>query len=107
MTAAAMFSTMCCFPSSFFDSSVVKYSLEYCSPSGSTASPRYLTIIAHWQTMLVVERLEPLTGLARDHRIALVSPGAVDTSALDAGFRAGALTRDPDGHGLVLVTASR
>ena len=41
----------------------------------------------------------PLLSLARDHRITLVSPGPVETASLPLGFRAGALTRDPDGHG--------
>jgi len=44
-----------------------------------------------------------LLGLARDHRIALVSPGSVDGTPPALGFRAGALTRDPDGHGMRLV----
>jgi len=79
--------------------------LEYLAPRDGRPAPSDLRAndIAHWQTTLVTDRLDPLVGLARDHRIALVSPGAVDTTPLTAGFRAGALTRDPDGHGLRLV----
>jgi catechol 2,3-dioxygenase-like lactoylglutathione lyase family enzyme len=79
--------------------------LEYLAPRDGRPAPYDLRAndIAHWQTTLVTDRLDPLVGLARDHRIALVSPGAVDTTPLTAGFRAGALTRDPDGHGLRLV----
>jgi catechol 2,3-dioxygenase-like lactoylglutathione lyase family enzyme len=79
--------------------------LEYLAPRDGRSAPSDLRAndIAHWQTTLVTDRLDPLVGLARDHRIALVSPGAVDTTELTAGFRAGALTRDPDGHGMRLV----
>jgi catechol 2,3-dioxygenase-like lactoylglutathione lyase family enzyme len=79
--------------------------LEYLAPRDGRPAPSDLRAndIAHWQTTLVTDRLDPLVGLARDHRIALVSPGAVDTTPLTAGFRTGALTRDPDGHGLRLV----
>ena len=35
--------------------------------------------------------------------ITLVSPGSVDAAPLSLGFRTGALTRDPDGHGMRLV----
>ena len=48
-------------------------------------------------------RLEPLLPLARRHRIALVSPGPVAELADSRRFRSGALTRDPDGHGLRIV----
>ena len=59
--------------------------------------------IAHWQTTLVTEHLDPVLSLARDHRLALVSPGSIDAAALSLGFRIGALARDPDGHGMRLV----
>jgi len=59
--------------------------------------------IAHWQTTLVAERLDTLVGLARDHRLSLVSPGPVDGLTLSLGFRTASLTRDPDGYGIRLV----
>jgi len=79
--------------------------LEYLAPRDGRPSPADLRAndIAHWQTTLTIERLEPLVGLAREHRITLVSPGSVDAAALPIGFRAGALARDPDGHGMRLV----
>ena len=79
--------------------------LEYLAPRDGRRAPGDLRAndIAHWQTTLTTERLEPLVGLAREHRITLVSPGSVDAAALPIGFRTGALARDPDGHGLRLV----
>jgi catechol 2,3-dioxygenase-like lactoylglutathione lyase family enzyme len=60
--------------------------------------------VEHWQTTLVTERLDSLLGLAREHRVALVSPGPVDVASLSLGFQTGALGRDPDGHGLRFIT---
>ena len=79
--------------------------LEYLAPRDGRPAPRDLRAndIAHWQTTLITERLDPLVDLARDHRLALVSPGTVDTGQLSVGFRKGALARDPDGHGMRLV----
>ena len=79
--------------------------LEYLAPRDGRPAPNDLRAndIAHWQTTVVAERLEPLLGLARDHRVTLVSPGAVDTAPLPLGFRTGSLIRDPDGHAMRLV----
>lgn len=79
--------------------------LEYLAPRDGRPVPSDLRAndVAHWQTTLVTERLEPLVGLAREHRLALVSPGTVNTALLSLGFREGSLTRDPDGHGMRLV----
>jgi catechol 2,3-dioxygenase-like lactoylglutathione lyase family enzyme len=79
--------------------------LEYLAPRDGRPAPHDLRAndVAHWQTTLVTEHLDPLLGLARDHRITLVSSGAVDAEPLPLGFRIGALTRDPDGHGMRLV----
>jgi catechol 2,3-dioxygenase-like lactoylglutathione lyase family enzyme len=79
--------------------------LEYLAPRDGRPTPADLRAndIAHWQTTLVTDRLDPLVGIARDHRISLVSPGAVDVLPPSIGFRTGSLTRDPDGHGLRLV----
>jgi catechol 2,3-dioxygenase-like lactoylglutathione lyase family enzyme len=79
--------------------------LEYLAPRDGRPAPTDLRAndIAHWQTTLVADRLDPLLTLARDHQIALVSPGAVETKDLSADFRSAALTRDPDGHGLRLI----
>lgn len=78
--------------------------LEYLAPRDGRAAPIDLRAndIAHWQTTLVASTLEPLLPLARAHQIALVSPGPVmDVARMS--FRAGALTRDPDGHGLRVI----
>ena len=79
--------------------------LEYLAPRDGRPAPADLRAndIAHWQTTIVTGSLEPLIGSARDHRVALVSPGAVDVADAQAAFRSGALTRDPDGHGMRLV----
>jgi len=79
--------------------------LEYLAPRDGRAAPDDLRAndVAHWQTTLVTDSLEGLLPLARSHRIALVSPGPVDAEAPSLGFRSGALTRDPDGHGMRLV----
>jgi catechol 2,3-dioxygenase-like lactoylglutathione lyase family enzyme len=79
--------------------------LEYLAPRDGRPAPVDLRAndIGHWQTTLMTERLEPLLPLARDHRITLVSPGSVTTAPLPLGFSAGALARDPDGHGMRLI----
>jgi catechol 2,3-dioxygenase-like lactoylglutathione lyase family enzyme len=79
--------------------------LEYLAPRDGRPAPGDLRAndVAHWQTTLITEGLDPLLGLARDHRITLVSPGSVDGAPTSLGFRTGALTRDPDGHGMRLV----
>ena len=79
--------------------------LEYLAPRDGRPAPRDLRAndIEHWQTTLVAERLDSLIGLARDHRVALVSPGPVDAASLSLGFRTGALARDPDGHGIRFI----
>ena len=83
--------------------------LEYLAPRSGRAAPPDLQAndVAHWQTTLVVDRLDPLLPLARDHRITLVSPGSVDVSSPRLGFRTGALTRDPDGHAMRIVGGSQ
>ena len=79
--------------------------LEYLAPRDGRPAPADLRAndIAHWQTTLVVDRLDPLLALARDHRITLVSPGSVDLGDRRLGFATGALTRDPDGHAMRVI----
>jgi catechol 2,3-dioxygenase-like lactoylglutathione lyase family enzyme len=79
--------------------------LEYLAPRDGRAVAEDLRAndVLHWQTTLVADSLEGVLPLARSHRIALVSPGPVDADATSLGFRSGALTRDPDGHGMRLV----
>jgi len=79
--------------------------LEYLAPRDGQPAPDDLRAndVAHWQTTLVTASLDPILPLARAHRLSLVSPGPVDAHP-SLGFHAGALTRDPDGHGMRLVT---
>jgi catechol 2,3-dioxygenase-like lactoylglutathione lyase family enzyme len=79
--------------------------LEYLAPRDGRPAPGDLHAndVAHWQTTLVTARLDALVGLARAHRLGLVSPGPVDAASLPLGFRTGALARDPDGHGLRFI----
>jgi catechol 2,3-dioxygenase-like lactoylglutathione lyase family enzyme len=79
--------------------------LEYLAPRDGRGAPGDLKAndIGHWQTTLRAPQLEPLLALARSHQINLVSPGAVNEVSGFA-FRAGALTRDRDAHGLRLVS---
>lgn len=83
--------------------------LEYLAPGDGREAPVDLRAndVSHWQTTLVTPTLEPLLPLARAHRIALVSPGPVAADAAAPGFSEAALTRDPDGHGMRLVTAAK
>jgi catechol 2,3-dioxygenase-like lactoylglutathione lyase family enzyme len=76
--------------------------LEYLAPRDGRPAPLDLKSndLAHWQTTLLTTSLEPLLPLARSHRVSLVSPGPVDVTGHASGFRVGALTRDPDGHGI-------
>jgi catechol 2,3-dioxygenase-like lactoylglutathione lyase family enzyme len=78
--------------------------LEYLAPRDGRAAPADLRAndIAHWQTTLIAASLEQLMPLARTHQISLVSPGPV-TGVQGVPYAAGALTRDPDGHGLRIV----
>jgi catechol 2,3-dioxygenase-like lactoylglutathione lyase family enzyme len=79
--------------------------LEYLAPRDGRPAPVDLKAndIAHWETTLVADDLSPLLPLARRHLIALVSPGPVDALDDARRVRSGALTRDPDGHGLRIV----
>jgi catechol 2,3-dioxygenase-like lactoylglutathione lyase family enzyme len=79
--------------------------LEYLAPRDGRPAPSDLHAndISHWQTTIVTDSLDQLIESARDHRVALVSPGAIEVKAANAAFRTGALTRDPDGHGMRLV----
>ncbi len=79
--------------------------LEYLAPRDGRPAPGDLRAndLEHWQTTLVTERINSLVGLAREHRVALVSPGPVDAASLSLGFRTGSLARDPDGHGLRFI----
>jgi catechol 2,3-dioxygenase-like lactoylglutathione lyase family enzyme len=79
--------------------------LEYLAPRDGRNVPADLHAndIAHWQTSLGTANLAALLPLARAHKVSLVSPGPVDLRTTPLGFTTGALTRDPDGHGVRFV----
>jgi catechol 2,3-dioxygenase-like lactoylglutathione lyase family enzyme len=79
--------------------------LEYLAPRDGRPAPSDLRANdqSHWQTTLVTTRLDALLGLARHHRVALVSPGPVGDLPAGLMFSSGALARDADGHGLRFV----
>jgi catechol 2,3-dioxygenase-like lactoylglutathione lyase family enzyme len=79
--------------------------LDYLAPADGRPAPRDLRAndLAHWQTTVVVPRVDPVFELAPMRRFALVSPEAVDVERSAFGFARGALVRDPDGHGVRLV----
>ena len=83
--------------------------LEYLAPRDGRPAPADLRAndVAHWETTLVTSDLNGLIGLARDHRLALVSPGAIDVTPLSLGFRTAALTHDPDAHAMRLMESPR
>jgi hypothetical protein len=83
--------------------------LEYLAPGDGRDAPADLRAndIAHWQTTMVTRSLEPLLPLARAHKVFLVSPGGVDVERASLGFHSGALTRDPDGHGVRIVVGEK
>jgi catechol 2,3-dioxygenase-like lactoylglutathione lyase family enzyme len=82
--------------------------LEYLAPRDGNAPPDeiHANDIVQWQTTLMVDSLDALLALARGHRIALVSPTAVDLT-VPLGFHQAALTRDPDGHGMRFIVAAK
>ena len=79
--------------------------LEYLAPGDGRAAPadQRANDVGHWQTTLTTTSLDPLLPLARAHRVSLVSPGPIEVPEVALGFTAGALVRDPDGHGLRLI----
>ncbi|MFN7983569.1 MAG: VOC family protein [Vicinamibacterales bacterium] len=80
--------------------------LEYLAPRDGRPAPIDLRAndIAHWQTTLIADHVDGVLGLARDHRLSLVSPGPVDTSPLEDGSKSSALARDADGHAVLLTS---
>ena len=79
--------------------------LEYLAPRDGRPAPRDLRAndLAHWQTTIVVPDTRTLVDRASSHPpFTLVSPRAVRLDGLGVGDAA--LIRDPDGHGLQIVT---
>jgi len=79
--------------------------LEYLSPRDGRPAPLDLKAndLSHWQTRLVVPGLAATADALLRGRAAFVSPGVVELPVEVAGFPAGCLLRDPDGHALLLA----
>uniref|UniRef100_UPI00397831EC hypothetical protein n=1 Tax=Salmonella sp. SAL4431 TaxID=3159886 RepID=UPI00397831EC len=77
--------------------------LEYLAPRDGRPAPLDLKAndVAHWQTTMVAERVEDVPSLARLRLFSLVTPTPVQAPSSRSR---GALVRDPDGHGVRILT---
>jgi catechol 2,3-dioxygenase-like lactoylglutathione lyase family enzyme len=80
--------------------------LEYLAPRDGRPAPLDLRAndLAHWQTTLVTRAPERIFDLLRLRVFSLVSPATVTLPTPGLGFGRGVLVRDPDGHGMRLVS---
>jgi catechol 2,3-dioxygenase-like lactoylglutathione lyase family enzyme len=78
--------------------------LEYRAPRDGRPTPADLRAndVAHWQTTVVTA--DPAPMLERSRFFALVSPDVVTMPDDALGFARGILVRDPDGHGVRVVS---
>lgn len=78
--------------------------LEYRAPRDGRPAPHDLKAndIAHWQVTMTATGIERL--LRPTRLFQLVSPDVTPVDAARAGFSRGLLVRDPDGHGVRLVS---
>ncbi|MGH7387972.1 MAG: VOC family protein [Candidatus Rokuibacteriota bacterium] len=76
--------------------------LEYVTPRDGRPYPADARAndLAHWQTLVIVKEVEPVTRALRAGQFAFVSPGTVALGKSELGFREGFLLRDPDGHAM-------
>jgi hypothetical protein len=74
--------------------------LEYIAPSDGRPYPAdaRASDLFHWQTNFISTDVRDAEGRLRAGKSAFISPGAVDVSGGQAGFRRGLTVRDPDGH---------
>jgi catechol 2,3-dioxygenase-like lactoylglutathione lyase family enzyme len=79
--------------------------LEYLTPSGGRPTPSDIKSndIAHWQTKLIVPNAQIMWTTLRKSNTQFVSPGPVTLPESKLGFTNGMLTRDPDGHAIMLI----
>jgi catechol 2,3-dioxygenase-like lactoylglutathione lyase family enzyme len=80
--------------------------LEYLAPRDGRPAPLDLRAndVAHWQTTLVTRTPERIFDLLPLRVFSLVSPSTVTLPTPSLGFGRGVLVRDPDGHGMRLVS---
>jgi len=79
--------------------------LEYLAPGDGRPFPvdTRANDLWHWQVSLVAADLAAAAAPLRAAHAPLVSPGAVEVPANGLGLQAGLMTRDPDGHALLLL----
>jgi catechol 2,3-dioxygenase-like lactoylglutathione lyase family enzyme len=78
--------------------------LEYLAPRDGRPAPETKSNdIVHRRTRVVVADAEAAAKKLFSERAEFLSPGAVETSRQELGFRKGILVRDPDGHALELL----
>ena len=79
--------------------------LEYLAPRDGRPAPADIKAndLFHWQTVLAAREAGPSFAAVREAGALFVSPGAVTLKERALGFGRGALLRDPDGHGVVLI----
>jgi catechol 2,3-dioxygenase-like lactoylglutathione lyase family enzyme len=79
--------------------------LEYLAPRDGRPMPDDVRSndLMHWQTRLIAPDIDRFAGLARDPRVALVSPGVVSFAEPEMGFRKAFLVRGPDRHAMQIV----
>jgi catechol 2,3-dioxygenase-like lactoylglutathione lyase family enzyme len=77
--------------------------LEYLAPRDGRPVPSDLRAndLAHWQTRLVTADASKVSEALRDRP--LISPGPVEISGRELGFRRGVSVADPDGHVMQLA----
>jgi catechol 2,3-dioxygenase-like lactoylglutathione lyase family enzyme len=83
--------------------------LEYLAPGGGRATPDDIKSndIAHWQIKLIVPNTQSMWTSLRKSNAKFVSPGPVTLPESKLGFTNGMLTRDPDGHAMMLIESER
>ncbi|MGH7316725.1 MAG: VOC family protein, partial [Candidatus Rokuibacteriota bacterium] len=79
--------------------------LEYLAPSDGRPFPADTRAndLWHWQVNLVTPDLAAAAAPLRAGHAPLVSPGAVEVPENGLGLHAGLMTRDPDGHAMLLI----
>ena len=79
--------------------------LEYLAPADGRPVPSDTRAndLWHWQVNLVTADLAAAAAALRAGHAPLVSPGAIDLPDNAFAFHAGLMTRDPDGHALLLL----
>jgi catechol 2,3-dioxygenase-like lactoylglutathione lyase family enzyme len=83
--------------------------LEYLAPRDGRPFPSdtRASDLWHWQINLRTTDIDPAFDTLRDGRAGFISPGLTQLPDDDLGFAKGLMTRDPDGHALLLMEQPR